>query len=248
MLAGWRMQAGDRWHNHRMAWHGMTRAASVRRAGGLQRRKSAGPGWQEGPEVNHARAPRPPAAARYPSCGGASAPGARSVCGRWGGLHAPQQPSACGCARAPVDLASLVLLALLQHSAAQHSTAQHGMHWPHASRAVCVRPCSKEGLADEGELQAWFLSRVNAYLRCHGRVLVGWDEVGWAGRLLAWRAGRWALGRAGAAAPPGLPLPPLASTGPALCWVGAGSDAAASQTSERAGQQSRRGREGAWQP
>ena len=44
-----------------------------------------------------------------------------------------------------------------------------------------VTPCfsldSDEGLADEEQLQSWFLDRVNTFLKQHNRRLVGWDEV-----------------------------------------------------------------------
>ncbi len=35
----------------------------------------------------------------------------------------------------------------------------------------------REGLADEAELQSWFVRRIEGYLRDHGRRLVGWDEI-----------------------------------------------------------------------
>ncbi|NKB88442.1 MAG: family 20 glycosylhydrolase [Acidobacteria bacterium] len=35
----------------------------------------------------------------------------------------------------------------------------------------------REGLADEDELQSWFIRRVEVMLAAHGRRLVGWDEI-----------------------------------------------------------------------
>ncbi len=35
----------------------------------------------------------------------------------------------------------------------------------------------REGLADEEELQSWFIRRIEAFLNAHGRRLVGWDEI-----------------------------------------------------------------------
>lgn len=33
------------------------------------------------------------------------------------------------------------------------------------------------GIADEDALQSWFIRRIEAYLRAHGRRLIGWDEI-----------------------------------------------------------------------
>lgn len=35
----------------------------------------------------------------------------------------------------------------------------------------------REGLADEEELQSWFIRRIEGFLNDHGRSLVGWDEI-----------------------------------------------------------------------
>jgi len=35
----------------------------------------------------------------------------------------------------------------------------------------------REGLRDEGELQSWFVRRIETFLRAHGRRLIGWDEI-----------------------------------------------------------------------
>ncbi|MGH7445587.1 MAG: family 20 glycosylhydrolase, partial [Longimicrobiales bacterium] len=35
----------------------------------------------------------------------------------------------------------------------------------------------REGLADEHELQSWFIRRIEAFLNAHGRKLIGWDEI-----------------------------------------------------------------------
>ncbi|MEX0273561.1 MAG: family 20 glycosylhydrolase, partial [Flavobacteriaceae bacterium] len=41
----------------------------------------------------------------------------------------------------------------------------------------CQRRINEEGLADEGELQSYFIKRVEQYLRSKGRKLIGWDEI-----------------------------------------------------------------------
>jgi len=35
----------------------------------------------------------------------------------------------------------------------------------------------REGLADEGELQGWFIRRIETFLRSRGRRIIGWDEI-----------------------------------------------------------------------
>jgi hexosaminidase len=45
-----------------------------------------------------------------------------------------------------------------------------------ASPAVQAR-MKALGVADETKLQSWFIHRIEAYLRAHGRRLIGWDEV-----------------------------------------------------------------------
>ncbi len=35
----------------------------------------------------------------------------------------------------------------------------------------------REGLADEDELQSWFIRRIERFLIAHGRRLIGWDEI-----------------------------------------------------------------------
>ena len=35
----------------------------------------------------------------------------------------------------------------------------------------------REGLADEHELQSWFIRRIEAFLADHGRRIIGWDEI-----------------------------------------------------------------------
>jgi hexosaminidase len=35
----------------------------------------------------------------------------------------------------------------------------------------------REGLADEDELQSWFIRRIERFLNAHGRKLIGWDEI-----------------------------------------------------------------------
>ena len=42
---------------------------------------------------------------------------------------------------------------------------------------ACQTLMRREGLKDEGELQSWFVRRIQRYLRGKGRTLVGWDEI-----------------------------------------------------------------------
>lgn len=42
---------------------------------------------------------------------------------------------------------------------------------------ACQARIEAEGLADEGELQSWFIRRIDAWLAERGRRLVGWDEI-----------------------------------------------------------------------
>jgi hexosaminidase len=41
----------------------------------------------------------------------------------------------------------------------------------------CQARMKAEGLADEDELQSWFIRRIEAYLNSKGRRLIGWDEI-----------------------------------------------------------------------
>jgi hexosaminidase len=41
----------------------------------------------------------------------------------------------------------------------------------------CQALMQREGLADEAELQSWFIRRIQNYLTAHGRRLIGWDEI-----------------------------------------------------------------------
>lgn len=41
----------------------------------------------------------------------------------------------------------------------------------------CQALMKREGLKDEGELQSWFVRRIQAYLHGKGRTLMGWDEI-----------------------------------------------------------------------
>jgi hexosaminidase len=41
----------------------------------------------------------------------------------------------------------------------------------------CQARIQEEGLADEYELQSWFVRRIEKFLNAHGRRLVGWDEI-----------------------------------------------------------------------
>ncbi len=42
---------------------------------------------------------------------------------------------------------------------------------------VAQEVISREGLADEHELQSYFIRRIETFLRAHGRKLIGWDEI-----------------------------------------------------------------------
>ena len=41
----------------------------------------------------------------------------------------------------------------------------------------CQARMAAEGLADEDELQSWFIARIEKFLRGHDRRLIGWDEI-----------------------------------------------------------------------
>ncbi|GAB4311512.1 MAG: family 20 glycosylhydrolase [Bacteroidales bacterium] len=41
----------------------------------------------------------------------------------------------------------------------------------------CQQVIQREGLADERELQSWFISRIGKFLEQHGRIMIGWDEI-----------------------------------------------------------------------
>ena len=41
----------------------------------------------------------------------------------------------------------------------------------------CQARIKAEGLADENELQSWFIRRIERWLNARGRRLVGWDEI-----------------------------------------------------------------------
>lgn len=41
----------------------------------------------------------------------------------------------------------------------------------------CQQRIAEEGLADEHELQSYFISRIERFLNNHGRRLIGWDEI-----------------------------------------------------------------------
>jgi hexosaminidase len=43
--------------------------------------------------------------------------------------------------------------------------------------AVAQEVMRREGLADEEELQSWFIRRIERFLAGHGRRLIGWDEI-----------------------------------------------------------------------
>jgi hexosaminidase len=49
------------------------------------------------------------------------------------------------------------------------------MRWEGSEVAQAV--IAREGLADEHELQSWFIRRIEQFLALHGRRLIGWDEI-----------------------------------------------------------------------
>lgn len=68
---------------------------------------------------------------------------------------------------------------------------------------TCQETIRREGLADEDELQSWFVRHFDAFLTARGRRLVGWDEIIDGGlapgaTVMSWRGMRG--GRAAAAA------------------------------------------------
>ncbi len=42
---------------------------------------------------------------------------------------------------------------------------------------ACQQRIKAEGLADEHELQSWFIQHIEKYLNQHGRKIIGWDEI-----------------------------------------------------------------------
>ncbi|MCB0761070.1 MAG: family 20 glycosylhydrolase [Flavobacteriales bacterium] len=47
--------------------------------------------------------------------------------------------------------------------------------WEHCDK--CQQRIQTMGLADEHELQSWFIGEINTFLQQHGRQLIGWDEI-----------------------------------------------------------------------
>lgn len=47
--------------------------------------------------------------------------------------------------------------------------------WEHCTK--CQQRMKDEGLADEHELQRYFIQRIEKFLNAHGRKLIGWDEI-----------------------------------------------------------------------
>src|SRR5207245_6752837 len=47
--------------------------------------------------------------------------------------------------------------------------------WKESAEAQAIM--QKAGLANEEELQSWFIRRIERFLGAHGRRLVGWDEI-----------------------------------------------------------------------
>ena len=63
--------------------------------------------------------------------------------------------------------------------------------------ASCQAVMRREGIANEDELQNWFVGRIAKYLEAHGRRLVGWNEILHGGHLIAsatvqsWQDSSW---------------------------------------------------------
>lgn len=56
----------------------------------------------------------------------------------------------------------------------------------------CQARMKKEGLADENELQSWFIKRMETFINKNGKKLIGWDEIPEGGlapnaALMSWR-------------------------------------------------------------
>lgn len=45
------------------------------------------------------------------------------------------------------------------------------------ANALCQQIIKENGLADEFELQSWFIRRIERFLNKHGKRLIGWDEI-----------------------------------------------------------------------
>ncbi|HLF65259.1 MAG TPA: family 20 glycosylhydrolase [Saprospiraceae bacterium] len=43
--------------------------------------------------------------------------------------------------------------------------------------AFCQDLMKREGLADEHQLQSWFVQRIERYINSKGRIMIGWDEI-----------------------------------------------------------------------
>ncbi|MGB1574093.1 MAG: family 20 glycosylhydrolase, partial [Flavobacteriales bacterium] len=42
---------------------------------------------------------------------------------------------------------------------------------------LCQARMKEEGLANEEELQRWFIGRMGRYLATKGKTIIGWDEI-----------------------------------------------------------------------
>ncbi len=65
----------------------------------------------------------------------------------------------------------------------------------------CQQRIADEGLADEHELQSWFVKRIERYLASRGRTLIGWDEILEGGlapnaAVMSWRGTRGGIAAA----------------------------------------------------
>ncbi len=67
---------------------------------------------------------------------------------------------------------------------------------------LCQQRIADEGLANENELQSYFVSRVCSYLASHGRKVIGWDEIMQGGNIpkdatiMSWRGKKGGLAAA----------------------------------------------------
>ena len=49
------------------------------------------------------------------------------------------------------------------------------MRWQHCK--ACQARIQAQGLADEFQLQSWFIRRICAFLAASGKHFIGWDEI-----------------------------------------------------------------------
>ncbi len=67
--------------------------------------------------------------------------------------------------------------AALSRAATSTSAATKSRRSSGRTSAVAQEVMRREKLANEEELQGWFIRRIESFLRAHGRRLIGWDET-----------------------------------------------------------------------